>query len=76
MTRIVKLRIDRLRLDRSAAGPTGALPGELRQALRAALIARRDGDTPAWPVTTRPALRRPADTLARLVPVTDQGGEA
>lgn len=76
MTRIVKLRIDRLRLDRAAAGLTGALPGELGDALRAALTARRDGGSPDWPVTTRPALRQPAEKIAGLVPITGKGGEA
>lgn len=75
MTRIVRLRIDRLRLDRAAAGLTAALPAELRDALRTALTARRDATSPDWPVATRPALRRVAETLARQVPGIDKGGK-
>lgn len=75
MTRIVKLRIGRLRLDRAAAGLTGAPSGELGEALRTALTARRDGGTPDWPATARPALRQPAEKIAALVPITGKGGE-
>lgn len=75
MTRIVKLRIDRLRLDRAAAGLTGELSGELGDALRTALTARRDGGTPDWPMTTRPAMRQPAERIAGLVPITGKGGD-
>ncbi len=75
MTRIVKLRIDRLRLDRGAAGLTGEFRSELGDALRTALTARRDGGSPDWPMTTRPALRQSAEKIAGLVPITGKGGE-
>ena len=75
MTRIVKLRIDRLRLDRAAAGLTEALPRELGHALRTALSARRDGSTPDWPFATRPGLRQPAEKIAGLIPITGKTGK-
>lgn len=76
MKRIVRLRIDHLRLDRGAAGLTAGLQAELAEALRLSLAARQQGTAPDWPVTTRPALRLAADHLAAQMPLPGKEGEA
>jgi hypothetical protein len=76
MKRIVRLRIDHLRLDRHAAGLAATLPAELAEALRRSLIARDCGASADWPATTRPALRQAADHLAAQLPLPGrEGGE-
>ncbi|WP_170162110.1 hypothetical protein [Paracoccus siganidrum] len=60
MKRIVRLRIDHLRLDRHAAGPTALLPAELADALTRSLAAHHHGSGPDWPAAARPALRQAA----------------
>lgn len=72
MKRIVRLRIDHLRLDRDTAGLTGALRAELAEALRRSMIARDRGTGADWPATTRPALRQAADRLATQLPLPDR----
>lgn len=71
MKQVVTVRIDRLRLDRSAAGLTAGFAQELERAVRVAVMARRSGALPDWPVTTRPALRRAAETVAARMPAAD-----
>ena len=75
MKRIVRLHVDHLRLDRSAAGMTTDLRADLTEALRQALAARHHGDSPDRPATTRPALRRAAQHLAAQVPLPGNGGD-
>lgn len=66
--RVTTLRIDRLRLDRGAAGLSADLARDLEQAVQTALIARRDSTAPQWPAATRPALRRAAEALVARMP--------
>ena len=74
MKRTISLRIDQLRLDRAATGLAAQFGSDLEQAVRTAAIARCTGTAPNWPVTTRPALRRAAETLAARVPVPGPKG--
>lgn len=76
MKRIVRLRIDHLRLDRHAAGPTALLPAELADALARSLAARHHGSGPDWPAATQPALRQAADHLAAQLPLPGREGDA